>query len=118
MDKEVFTKNEKNIISFLKGVKNVSTIGIFPKGFFTSHILECALFLFFLAIYINNRFVNQKKIAEIERQKNELQDLKYEALTRSSELIGVSRHSQVKDLILKQGIELEEADKPAYNLND
>lgn len=59
-----------------------------------------------------------KKISEIESLKQELKDIRYEALTRSSELIGISRPSQVKEMIRKQGIELEESDKPAYNLND
>lgn len=59
-----------------------------------------------------------KKISEIESLKQELKDIRYEALTRSSDLIGISRPSQVKEMIRKQGIELEESDKPAYNLND
>ncbi len=59
-----------------------------------------------------------KKISEIESLKQELVDIRYEALTRSSDLIGISRPSQVKELVRKHGIEIEESDKPAYNLND
>ena len=111
-------EHQKNILSFLKGIKNVSTSGIFSKDFFITHMIETVIFIILLMMYIDNRYTIQKKISEIEKLKTELQDLKYEAVTRSSELIGVSRPSQVKELILRQGVELIESDKPAYNLND
>ena len=71
-----------------------------------------------ILISTSNRYTCQKQLAEIEKLKKELKDTRFEALTRSSELIGISRPSQVKALIKRQGIEITEADKPAYNLNE
>ncbi len=67
---------------------------------------------------ISLRYSCEKKLALIEKLNKELLDKRFEALTRSSELIGISRPSQVKRLINKNGIEIEESDKPAYILND
>lgn len=102
----------------LTGLKGISEIEFFSKDFFITHGKRVLVMAILLLFYINNRYTCLKKIAEIEELKIQLQDIKYEALTRSSELIGVSRPSQVKELIKKQGIDLEESDKPAYNLND
>ena len=40
--------------------------------------------------YIHNRYASQQQQIEIDRLKKELTDIKYDALTRSSELMAVS----------------------------
>jgi hypothetical protein len=45
-----------------------------------------------------------------------LRDVRFEALSISSELTGNSRQSQIELLIEEQGIELEAAKNPPYEL--
>lgn len=51
---------------------------------------------FFAIVYITNRYSSQQEIIEIERLKAELTEVKYRALTRSSELTVKTRQSQVE----------------------
>lgn len=98
--------------------KGFSIFEIVSKDFFLAHKGSIIVGVILLLLSMNNRYYCARNLAEIDSLKNKLSDLKYEALSRSSDLIGISRPSQVRDLIRRQGVELEEADKPAYNLND
>lgn len=64
--------------------------------------------------YISNRYTCQQKIANINKLKNELNDLKYESLTRSTELMMRTKQSQVRKRISERGIELELSNQPPY----
>jgi Bacteriodetes cell division protein (FtsL-like) len=50
------------------------------------------------------------------RLQQQLRDVRFEALSISSELTGNSRQSQIELLIEEQGIELEAAKNPPYEL--
>ena len=104
--------------SGLNDLKTFSEIELLSKDFFLKNIKTIGTILLLILISTSNRYTCQKQLAEIEKLKKELKDTRFEALTRSSELIGISRPSQVKALIKRQGIEITEADKPAYNLNE
>lgn len=75
-----------------------------------------ALILFFMFFYISNRYECQQKLMDIVKLEKQLTDVKYEALTRSAELMGGSKQSQVKELIVEKGIELEESQTPPYSI--
>ena len=66
-----------------------------------------AVFMILVLIYISNRYTCQQKIAEIGSLEKQLTDIRYEALTLSSELMGSSRQSQVQALIESKVISLE-----------
>lgn len=70
-----------------------------------------------LIIYISNRYTCQMKISEIGSLQRELVNIRYEALTISSELLGSSRQSQVKEMIQEKGLDLEESQQPPYKLS-
>lgn len=55
------------------------------------------LCLIFIIIYITNRYSAQQETIELEKLKIELKEIKYHALTRSSELTVKTRQSQVED---------------------
>ena len=67
-------------------------------------------------VLISNRYTCQQKIAEIGSLEKQLTDIRYEALTLSSELMGSSRQSQVQALIESKGISLEESKQPPFKL--
>ena len=58
-----------------------------------------------------------QKLREIDRLNQRLRDVRFEALSISSELTGHSRQSQIEALVEEQGIDLEVAKNPSYVLH-
>lgn len=65
-------------------------------------------------LYIDNRYTSQQELIEIDRLKKELTDIKYDALTISSELTEKSRQSRIEEYISAEGTPLETASTPPY----
>lgn len=57
------------------------------------------LIAIFFIFYINNRYKNQAELIEIDNLKKELDDARFRALTRSSELTSKSRQSYIEDYL-------------------
>ena len=76
-------------------------------------ILVIVILLF---IYISNRYACQQKITQIGELQKHLVDVRYEALTLSSKLMGSSRQSQVEKLIESKGLDLHESKQPPFKL--
>ncbi len=49
--------------------------------------------------YVNNRYECQREMIEIDHLKKDLEDIKYDALTRSSELMEKSRQSRIEEYV-------------------
>lgn len=64
--------------------------------------------------YIDNRYSCQQDLIEIDRLKKELVDIKYDALTLSSQLTEKSRQSKIEEYISAGGKELETATTPPF----
>lgn len=77
-----------------------------------------SLFVLIALILMNigNRYDCQKKLAEMSSLKREITDLRYEALTLSTQLMGASRQSEVENLVKRKGLDLEVATTPPYKL--
>ena len=91
--------------------------GLLEEDFIVKHtkkIILVAVMFFFL---IANRYTCLQKIKEIDRLQRELKDVRFEALSISTELTGNSRQSQIEELIEEQGIELETAKEPPFELS-
>ena len=73
-------------------------------------------FLMLSVFFIGNRYTCMQKLREIDRLQQQLRDVRFEALSISSELTGNSRQSQIELLIEEQGIDLEGAKTPPYEL--
>jgi cell division protein FtsL len=69
-----------------------------------------------IVLYISNRYSCIEKISSIERLQRELKDAKYESVTISAELMGVSRESRVEDLVQKNGVDLKQINEPIYKI--
>ena len=76
------------------------------------------LLLIFLAFcYIGNRYSCEQRIAEIDKLQKRLTDVKFEALTRSSELMEMGKQSQVHKLMKSKNITtLMESTTPPYRI--
>ena len=60
-------------------------------------------------LYIDNRYSSQQELIEIDKLKKKLTDTKYNALTRSSELMEKSRQSRIEEYISTEDSPLETA---------
>ena len=75
---------------------------IFSAHFLRNNIGLIVLIVFFIIIYISNRYSVQKDLIEIDRLQTELSDAKYRALSSSSQLSHVLEILKTnKDSILK-----------------
>ena len=86
------------------------------EDFIVRHTKMIVLVVVLIFIFIGNRYVCMQRLREIDRLQQQLRDVRFEALSISSELTGNSRQSQIELLIEEQGIELEAAKNPPYEL--
>ncbi len=90
--------------------------GILKEDFIVRHTRMIILIVILILFFIGNRYTCLQKLREIDRLQQELRDVRFEALSISSELTGNSRQSQIEVLIEEQGIDLEGAKTPPYEL--
>ena len=64
-----------------------------------SQIWLIIIIVLFVIVYISNRYSVQKNLLEIDNLNKELQDVKYKALSSSSQLTEKSRESHVLELL-------------------
>ncbi|MDD2798198.1 MAG: FtsL-like putative cell division protein [Bacteroidales bacterium] len=115
-----FKKKKGEVNQFENESKSLSVKEIFDgkavSEFLKKQVGLIAIVLAFLFFYISNRYECQQRLVDIVKLEKKLTDVKYEALTRSSELMGGSKQSQVKQLIVEKGINLEESETPPYSI--
>ena len=71
-----------------------------------------ALVAVLIIVYVGNRYAFQLEQVQIQRLRMELEDVKYEALARSSELMEKSRESNIQRYIEEQGSALQMSSCP------
>lgn len=72
------------------------------------------LVMLLVLFYIHNRYECQQQMIRLEDLKEELTDIKYDALTRSSELMERSRQSRIEEYISTRESDLQTATTPPY----
>lgn len=90
--------------------------GVLKEDFILRHTRMIVLLVVLAFFFIGNRYTCMQKLREIDRLQQQLRDVRFEALSISSELTGNSRQSQIELLIEEQGIDLEGAKTPSYEL--
>lgn len=91
---------------------------ILTEDFFLKNTRFMLVVFVIMVLYISNRYSCISKMAEIESLKKELKDVKYESLTISSDLMGVSRQTQVQTLVDQNDLKLETPSEPAYKIEE
>jgi len=94
---------------------------IFDGSFMTKDALRRNIKLILLIvacifIYISNHYAVIMKLSDIDSLQKELTDVKYDALTISSQLMRESRQSHVREMVNERGLELEDTTTPPYTL--
>lgn len=99
-----------------KGPSLKSILGgdILATDFFRRQTKLIAIIMILIIFYIHNRYVVQQQMIEIDLLKKELLDIKYDALTRNSELVEKSRQSHIEEYISKKETDLQTATHPPY----
>lgn len=87
---------------------------ILANDFFKRQTSLLILIMILTILYIDNRYASQQELIEIDRLKKELTDIKYDALTRSSELMEKSRQSRIEEYISTEESPLETATNRPY----
>ena len=101
------TPNHMSIKSILGG-------DILANDFFKRQTTLLILIMVLTILYIDNRYTSQQEMIEIDRLKKELIDIKYDALTRSSELMEKSRQSRIEEYISTEESHLETSTSRPY----
>ncbi len=99
-----------------KGASLKSILGgdVLANDFFKRQTRLLILILILTIFYISNRYSCQQDMIEIDRLKKELTDIKYDALTRSSELTEKSRQSRIEEYISQEESDLGTSTQPPY----
>ena len=106
------TTTEKN--NKRTSFKSILGGDILATDFFRRQTKLLILIMVFVIFYIHNRYASQQQQIKIVRLKKELIDIKYDALTRGSELMEKSRQSRIEEYISTQGSDLQTSTNPPY----
>jgi hypothetical protein len=68
------------------------------------------------AIYIGNRFHAEKITRELNKIEREVKDLRAESLSTSTDLMYISKQSEVYSMVREKGLNLEELKTPPFKL--
>ena len=97
-------------------IKSILGGDILANDFFKRQTSLLILIMVLTILYINNRYECQQEMIEIDRLKKELTDIKYDALTRSSELMEKSRQSRIEEYISTEESHLETATSRPFSI--
>ena len=116
--KKIFQiKDFDNYNEEIRELKGVSFKDVINGELVTQKILgkQFKYIIFLVALsffYIRNHYKVENLQRELYSLNNQVKELRYEALTTSSELMSMSKPSEVLEKVKKQGIALEELDEP------
>ena len=86
-----------------------------PVRYILRGLKPVLLILFFIIVYISNRYSCQKSLIEIDQLNTELQDAKYRALSSASELTERCRESNVLEMLrIQKDSTLKIPSEPPY----
>jgi len=106
-------ESQGNKVSFMKELLSGSMV---TEKIILKNIWYVLMVTLLTAIYIGNRFHAEKITRESTRLQREVKDLRAESLATSSDLMFLSRQSEVFDLIRERGLNLEELKTPPFKL--
>jgi hypothetical protein len=115
--KDTDSKNNAKETSTIKvstSLKNILGGDILANDFFRRQSKLIILIVLLAIVYIHNRYASQQQQIEIDRLRKELTDIKYGALTRSSELMEKSRQSKIEEYISSRESDLQTSTHPPY----
>ena len=107
-------KQKENASPKHMSIRSILGGDILANDFFKRQTSLLILIMILTILYLDNRYTSQQELIEIDRLKKELIDIKYDALTRSSELMEKSRQSRIEEYISTEESHLETATNRPY----
>ena len=119
----------KKILDAIRGSEDFSDIksstirdilngNILTKNFFQKQYGLLIMIAALTFLYVDNRFYCETRLAKEIDLKKKIQDVKYESLTISAELMEISRQSNVMNKVNESGINLIQSTTPPIVLED
>ncbi|HLP05164.1 MAG TPA: FtsL-like putative cell division protein [Paludibacter sp.] len=93
-------------------VREILNGDILTKKFFQKQYGVIIMLAVLMFMYVDNRFYCEKQLAREIELKKKIQDLKYESLTYSAELMVISRKSNVMKMVADRGLSIKETAAP------
>lgn len=91
--------------------------GFLKEDFVLKHTKIIVLIVVLTFLMIANRYACMQKLREIDKLEVKLRDVKFRALSLSTELTGNSRQSQIETLLNNYGSELQIAPSPPIEIH-
>ena len=91
---------------------------ILAADFLRRQMRLLVLLMTLILFYIHNRYACQQKMLEMDALKRKLTDMRYDALTRSSELTERSRQSRIELYVTQRQSSLQTATQPPYLIGE
>ncbi len=115
-EKNVHTPNgeEKSTPNRGMSLKKIFLGDFLLSDFLRRQALLAVLLMVYTVIYVGNRYACQKELVEIDKLRKELVDIKYDALTRSSELTERTRQSRIEEYVSSGESRLQMSTTPPY----
>jgi hypothetical protein len=99
-------------------VRDILNGEIFTKNFFRKQYGLFIMIALLAFMYVGNRYSCEMQMSKEIELKKKIQDLKYESLTISSELMKISRQSSVLNMVKANGLDLVETTAPPVVIED
>ncbi len=116
MGKSNDTSKSKKATSYKVFLNELLDGSIMTKEVIKKNYGLALLMVVLIFLYINNHYAVILQLSEIDTLQKEVTEAKYEALTRSSELMREKRQSNMVQWIQERGMTLKESDTPPFRL--
>ena len=111
-EKENIEKKDKKSIDNTIGWKSIFSGSVLQSNFIYKQRWYILLLFILSIIYISNRYIADKTLRYSSKIKTGMSEKKAEYVTKSSELMRMSKRSQVLEQIKKRNIDLKESKTP------
>ena len=99
-------------VSVVTLIKDVIAGDVFLKEAVQKQFLFVGLLFLLSLVYVNNRFLSEKELREVEKLRKEVVDLRYRSLTLSKDMKLAGRRTMIIETLDAMGVDLEESAKP------
>lgn len=116
--KDIINENEDLKEIKKSSFKDILTGDILNRKFIQKQFPLLVLSLCFIFTYMDNRMSCEQQVLTIDKLNKELANEKYICMVTEAELLENSRIEQVKEIIKKHELNLEEESLPPYKITE
>ena len=111
-EKPTIVDSDGDNMSVVTLIKDFIAGDVFLKETVQKQFLYVGLLFLLSLVYVNNRFLYEKELREVEKLRNEVVDLRYRSLTLSKDVKLAGRRAMIIEKLDAMGVELGESAKP------